>query len=144
MFVTSPSFETRVPINFSPGDRYWLVALLAVESPWYLLSYRAGADDELVTQTALVAWESALLKLIDEVGPARVVSLHHVLPVNTFKGMWTMREVSEVWTPSTSEDRRGPLLFAFDGHEGLYDSSSAPVDLAAGGSKLLQLLPRRA
>lgn len=141
MLVTSQSFENPVALHLGePGDRYWFLALLATESPWYVVCYRADCEPVLMKQTAIVAWESALRSLIEQVGTARILSLQHLSASATSAGGWAMRTVSEVWTPTSSEQgRTGPLLFAFAGHDGLYDTFSTRVEATVGRRKLFDL-----
>jgi hypothetical protein len=141
VFVTSPGSEMAVPVGLStPGDRYWLVALLSTEAPFFLISYTVEQPGGDVVQTAVVAWESTLHAVIDRVGPARVVSLQRLAPPDHTGRDWETRVVTAVWSPSTSEAlQTGPLLFAFRGETGLFDSFLARVGAVEGRHKLLDL-----
>lgn len=129
MFMTTPDFEQWVPSALAPeGGAFWRAMTLVNQTPWYLVTYKHHEDDSVFVQTTLVAWESTLIEMVEALGAASVLSVHCVAPCHEGVREWAMRLISELWLPTDEEARNtGPLLFALDGEEGLYDSFHSKV-----------------
>ena len=123
MFHTPLEFEQWMPPGLGMEDsRYWDVAMLACEWPWFFLTMRVAAGEGAIHQTMLVSWEKTLASLLSKQADD-VISLHHVCPDAQRGGKWVMHELVEVWQPTDDErEDTGPLLFRRRGNAELHDS----------------------
>lgn len=144
MFITTPSFEERVPRHIAvPESRYWQAVLLSTHAPWYLLSHTI-ADAELpsVTQTLAISWELVLKDVIEAIGPEAVVSVRCLVCPDGKEGDWMMRDIIELWSAAYEElPDTGPVLMRFQGEDVLRDSFHEVVDDEFDGRELILSLP---
>lgn len=120
MFVTDPSFEHYVPpgLGAPPNARHWVAATLSLGTPWYLLTW---GTSRYGSQTVLVAWETVLISLIEQIRAKQFKSLR-VLFVDPATRGWSMRPVHEVWLPAEDESDGKLLLMRLAGRDRLVDS----------------------
>jgi len=118
MFMTTPELEHRLPEIAGVGDhRFWTAVLLSNESPWFLLTYSIRDDGgRAISQSIAVAWESALLDVLNSFDATHLVSLRVLNQKNGAPGDWVADRVTELWLSGPHESSHcGPLLFHFEG-----------------------------
>lgn len=111
---------------------------LCLRTPWYLLTYRHREDGCEFIETAAVAWERTLLEMIEELGGSAVMAVGCISPAPDGGPEWVMKQACELLLPAEDEvHRTGPLLFAVQGEEGLYDSHQSKLSHPRSGRKVL-------
>ena len=116
MFITQPLLEQVVPVGLAPpSHRYWRGVTLSLETPWYLCV--VGSKGNVSAETALVAWESELLKLIGAQTPNKPVTAIGRMDKSKHEtGRWELRWLDALWESTMSErDHVGRLVLRFEG-----------------------------
>ena len=139
MFVTKPALEQQVPTGIGDEEcRYWLAVLFSFESPWFLLTYTTSKGRHPRVQTIAVAWETTLAAMLEPIGVASVLALRYIAPSRVRRGLWSMKDVCEMWSASDHELRQtGPLIFRFRNETDLADCFEQRASPDHDGRKLL-------
>jgi hypothetical protein len=140
MFITTPSFEERVPKGIAvPESRYWQAVLLSNDAPWYLLAHTVEEPGyPPVTQTLAISWELVLRDVLEAIGTSSVVSLGCVTCADGDPGDWTLRPINELWAAALEEvTETGPLLMRYEGEDVLRDWFQEVVSDEYEGRELL-------
>lgn len=142
MFVTTPDFELRLPPGLGSEDlQFWRAVTLGMAAPWYLVTYRQAESAFSVSQTTLVAWETGLKALIEQVKPGALESAYLFSQAPRTHD-WEMRRIAEVWLPADDEaNPTGPLLFKLLGDAELVDSHLHAAGMPDPRRTLLAQMP---
>jgi hypothetical protein len=143
MFISTTAFQQQMPAALAPnGESYWQAFSLSLRTPWYLLTYRHQEDECEFINTAVIAWERTLLRMIEEIGVPAVVAISCIAPSFEDGAPWVMKQARELLLPAESERREsGPLLFVFEGEAGIFDSHQERVAAHKSGRTVLLNFP---
>jgi hypothetical protein len=139
MFETRPQFEQWIPPSLGmEGSHYWHMVVLSSNLPWYLLRYQLRTDDdESITQTTAIAWESTLRSVLETLERDSAVDLS-IMTLDYEVGAWSLRRVTEVWLAGPNDkEEAGPLLFRLHGSSQLLSTHLEPVSSPGAQRTLL-------
>lgn len=138
MFITAPGLVQHLhPSLIAPRQSHWSAVTLALERPWYLLTYDVSYKGQKVSQTSLVAWDAALLEMLAQTPRADLTGIARLEPRREPGPSWTFHWIEALWAPSPREAQGvGPLLFKFDNDPQVRDTRLLPVCDEPGRSLL--------
>src|SRR4051812_25641280 len=118
MLCTYDGLEGHVPSHVrDAGFQFWDAAILPAPVPWYVLSIQRR-EEVRPLETALVASESMLVGMLNDLSPVGAVGLLRFDSEASAVGAWRVTRIREVWC-----DWRLPegarLSFLVHGEEGL-------------------------
>ncbi len=112
MFVTEPHHEVTFPaILGADSTRYWRAVRLSLHAIWFVLTVEIADGDLSFVRTACIAKDLDLVDVLENLRDARPRGLLCMLPGRCSPtGLWTAREVGEVWVATTPSEERVVIL----------------------------------
>lgn len=134
MFITAPGLVQHLhPSLVALRQSHWSAVTLALERPWYLLTYDVSYKGQQVSQTSLVAWEAPLLEMLAQIPPADVTGIARLERRREPGPSWALRRIGALWAPSPREAQAtSPLLFKLDDDPEVRDTGLLPVSEEPG------------
>jgi hypothetical protein len=128
MFVTNPQYELEIPQPLAgPDGRYWGAVDLAVDMPWFLLTYAVDYGPMKLRHTSAVTCEPMLIELLALVprhlrGGLALFSRQHEK-----HEPWRCQWVEALWSAEGDNESPGKLLVQLAGDSYLRTPSLEPV-----------------
>lgn len=111
MFMTTNNTKMNIPVPIAaPGESYWASVHVNLHSPWFLVVYEIGCDEEdLRTETTVLVSKSIDVVAIGMA--VKIVQIAIVTPswMNRTKG-WKMESLKEIWDGFAPNDKGGNFI----------------------------------
>jgi hypothetical protein len=145
MFLTAPCLVQHLhPSLVAPRQSHWPAITLALERPWYLLTYDVSCTGRKVSQTSMVAWDTALLDMLARIPATDLTGIARLDRRREPGPSWAVQWIGALWAPSPSEaPALGPLLFTLDNDPQVRDTRMHPIADAPGRCLLYEAPPRQ-
>lgn len=143
MFITAPGLIQHLhPSSVAPRQSHWPAITLAMERPWYLLTYDVAYKGQKVSQTTLVAWEATLLEMLAQIPREDVTGIARLERRREPGASWATQWVDALWAPSPREAQAvGSLLLKLDDDSQVRDTRLLPAPDDQPDRRLLYAAP---